>query len=1090
MADQDLSVRFGGDTIALNASIAQARATLAAFAPGTTATAKTSLDAFTASMGQSRQANENWSASMRDIAVAAAAATYTVKELAAGYEYLFEKTLQAEGATIRFASGASSTALKATTSAVDAASSSLTGYYTSAAYAQRGAAMFTVANEGIQASIGRVIISTREYLDITGRISRSITDSFNAFRLYESGLDQTQLSAIAAAGGLNNLEAALSRASQPQLPYLVDITARLEKIPGVTDAAATSIISMFSTIPDYSTEATDILVQFLETFAKTGDQAQAIAKQITDAFKDQKNGGQVLGDIVNGVENIQAQLKLAGIFAQRLVPEQAVAMYDRIQGKLKDSQTLIQAQDADHKRVLSTLILQNGEEQGAADIIKDQLATDEKRLDAIARQNVLIEVQRQGYVALTDEAKKQLEFREALDGLKTTTSTGNDLGEKKDKLNSVSRKDPDRDQSTSALKALSDEDVAIRTAVLEAGKETDDGVLAVLSTMQNRVNAKYGDYGDSLGEVVKKKRAYSAVDDDQGNFDPSKLAAVDPTGYQYQRVARIRAQMTGDDAPDDPTGGATHYYAPSLAHPNWARGMGNQSTHGTQVFGNPDGSPVLSDDDERTRRQGIAQINTQDRANDAASEGGTEEEQHALEIAKQGLATSRDQVKEAEELLDIRKRAADAAKDGTTAEQREKNKGAADAQNALTEAQAAQDKAANALRAAQARQGSKERLDIEVGELDAEIKAAGENVTKVNELQKEKLEVVKRYTDEQKQITDAANAAATANTLTALKSQEDTIRERGRVGLISHAEETADLQANLTKQNAAERAAFEQRKALFGEGTTEYRKANEQLAELDQKTNLQRTKNAESANAAIYASYKGEFEKVGSTISSSLMSILEGTGNFKQLMANVAKNITQSFLDAGVKMAVDWAAKETFATAQTVLGEGQRTLAVVTGQAARTTAVGTGAAAQQAVTATSIIGSIQASAAETFAGIFGFLSPILGPAAAGPAAAGQATVAAVASALPSFDVGAWSLPSNMVAQVHAGEMIVPAGPAAMMRAAAGGGGADGGGSGFNPTINYHSHGDRPKAQILSEIDTIVGGLKQAHRNGAFLNPRK
>ena len=55
-----------------------------------------------------------------------------------------------------------------------------------------------------------------------------------------------------------------------------------------------------------------------------------------------------------------------------------------------------------------------------------------------------------------------------------------------------------------------------------------------------------------------------------------------------------------------------------------------------------------------------------------------------------------------------------------------------------------------------------------------------------------------------------------------------------------------------------------------------------------------------------------------------------------------------------------------------------------------------------------------------------------------------------------------------------------------MRAAAGGGRSALSSGGFNPTINYHSHGLRSKADILSEVDVIVGGLKQAHRNGAFL----
>lgn len=63
-----------------------------------------------------------------------------------------------------------------------------------------------------------------------------------------------------------------------------------------------------------------------------------------------------------------------------------------------------------------------------------------------------------------------------------------------------------------------------------------------------------------------------------------------------------------------------------------------------------------------------------------------------------------------------------------------------------------------------------------------------------------------------------------------------------------------------------------------------------------------------------------------------------------------------------------------------------------------------------------------ASAQETFAGVFGFLAPVMGPAAAGPAAAAQGVVLGAAS----FAVGSWQLPSDMIAQVHRGEMIVPA----------------------------------------------------------------
>jgi len=107
-------------------------------------------------------------------------------------------------------------------------------------------------------------------------------------------------------------------------------------------------------------------------------------------------------------------------------------------------------------------------------------------------------------------------------------------------------------------------------------------------------------------------------------------------------------------------------------------------------------------------------------------------------------------------------------------------------------------------------------------------------------------------------------------------------------------------------------------------------------------------------------------------------------------------------------------------------GELARTTATQAGVAARTASEGAGAATSMAVTFAGVIKSIMASAAETFAGIFGFLSPVMGPAAAGPAGAGMATVAAVASAVPALDVGTPWVASDGLAMIHKGEAVVPA----------------------------------------------------------------
>ncbi len=63
-----------------------------------------------------------------------------------------------------------------------------------------------------------------------------------------------------------------------------------------------------------------------------------------------------------------------------------------------------------------------------------------------------------------------------------------------------------------------------------------------------------------------------------------------------------------------------------------------------------------------------------------------------------------------------------------------------------------------------------------------------------------------------------------------------------------------------------------------------------------------------------------------------------------------------------------------------------------------------------------------ADAAQTFAGVFAFLAPTMGPAAAGPAAAAQASVSAAAI----FDVGTDYVVRGGLALIHPGETIIPA----------------------------------------------------------------
>jgi hypothetical protein len=116
--------------------------------------------------------------------------------------------------------------------------------------------------------------------------------------------------------------------------------------------------------------------------------------------------------------------------------------------------------------------------------------------------------------------------------------------------------------------------------------------------------------------------------------------------------------------------------------------------------------------------------------------------------------------------------------------------------------------------------------------------------------------------------------------------------------------------------------------------------------------------------------------------------------------------------------------------------------------------------------------SILSSAAETFAGVFGFLSPVMGPLAAGPAAGAQATVAGMASAVASADIGMWSVPQDMLSLVHHNELIMPAAEAGAFRDLLGARtsgeiGQAGASVAIHPTTNFQRLGARRRLRLAN-----------------------
>ena len=349
----------------------------------------------------------------------------------------------------------------------------------------------------------------------------------------------------------------------------------------------------------------------------------------------------------------------------------------------------------------------------------------------------------------------------------------------------------------------------------------------------------------------------------------------------------------------------------------------------------------------------------------------------------------------------------------------------------------------------------------------------------------QRLSLVKGESDDEMAIARAGDRAQTDIALDAVKLKQSQVQESAQLDQISHADEVAQLLALESEREAIETRHLAFLQQTYQDNLAQYANVQRQIDELAAQSALKRQQIEATYARQVYADYRQSFDQIAASASTQIGQLIQGQETLRQAVANVLLSIVESFIQARLKAVADWAAGVVAETAATHAGEAAKTSAVVAGTAARTSATETGAIASAATTIASIARSIVASAAETFAGIFGFLAPILGPAAAGPAAAGQATVLAAGAALPSFDSGAWNLPADMVAMVHRGEMIVPAGVAGQIR--------DGAARGGSVTVQHHAHFNVTAMDARSvgrffrdNGKTILGAINDGVRKGAHL----
>ncbi len=305
--------------------------------------------------------------------------------------------------------------------------------------------------------------------------------------------------------------------------------------------------------------------------------------------------------------------------------------------------------------------------------------------------------------------------------------------------------------------------------------------------------------------------------------------------------------------------------------------------------------------------------------------------------------------------------------------------------------------------------------------------------------------------------------------------------EEARAYAITQREKLALSAQAIQGAYALELGALKEREAVGDQSLAARQRVDDMAIEAARRRDDEITLLTKSALQEQERDYQSFANSIEQAFNSQLRGLISGTENWHTAFKNVLGNLIIKFIEF----------TET-TVAHHLIGEAMKTAATTTGVAARTGAEEAGAAASMGAQGAAMVRSILSSAAEFFAGVFGFLAPLMGPFAAGPAAAAQATVAGMAGSVASADIGMWQAPADMLTLVHHNELIMPAAEAGAFRSMLGGDSGTGGVH-IHPTTNVRvSALDAGSVSqwMKSNSGSMLKAIDEAVRHGAHLGLKR
>ena len=297
-------------------------------------------------------------------------------------------------------------------------------------------------------------------------------------------------------------------------------------------------------------------------------------------------------------------------------------------------------------------------------------------------------------------------------------------------------------------------------------------------------------------------------------------------------------------------------------------------------------------------------------------------------------------------------------------------------------------------------------------------------------------EMAKEATRIKQEQLQEQNAEARAG----FNTDKELLEAQRAAGQITYQQMYEDLRAMTDKEYDVEKQNLEKELALYDQKSVAYAKVNDQillLAKQHQLALAQITKQEADDNKRELDKQQADWDKafshINSTVSSSLLGMINKTRTWQQTVGGIIDQFFENFVKYSLQTLERWIFVEQTKTAATVAGNTERT-------AADTAGAGAGEAAQGAAAQKSIGTSAAQAAAAVYADVAEI--PYVGWLLAPPAAATAfAAVEAFGGSIPSA-AGGWEVPHDTLAMVHKDEKILPANVSKKIDNMTGGSGGD------------------------------------------------